>query len=115
MKYPLVLVPLLGSCVTSADLRAVADSLARVEETVADETKSTVEVKAEIAAAKEDIAAVADQVDERTDSFLDGLTDPELYGPAGLLSIVLGVGINAYRNRTRQRALAGAPAEKKAV
>ena len=59
MKYLLALPLLLCSCVTSGDIR-------RIEDALADETKTVEEVQATV-------AEVADRVDERTEGFIEGI------------------------------------------
>lgn len=103
LLLPIVLALLVttAGCVTAADLRAVADSVERLETVVDDETASPADVNAALATAKAEIAEVADAVEERSEGFLDALTSPNEGGVAGLVSLAAAVGLHFYRNRQR--------------
>ena len=97
----LLLVPLLAaSCVTSADIRAVADQLDRVEVAAADESKSAEEVSAEVKAAQEAIRDIAAEVEDRTTGFIDGIDKGTQGGVIGIASMI---GLHLYRNASRKK------------
>ena len=89
MKYLLpILSPLLlaGCLVTSSDLK-------RIEAKLEDESATVEDVQAEI-------AAVADDVEQRADDLLKNLA-----GTGGVTGLLTGLGLNLYRNHTRRKAL----------
>ena len=100
-----LLLPLAASCVTSDDLRQVAFQVESVEKALADETKTVEEVSAEAAAAKAAIREVAEQVEDRTEGFINGVSQGTEGGILGLLGVL---GLHMYRNRTRKKDLAEA-------
>lgn len=90
-----------AACVTSSDLRAVADSVERLETVVDDETATPADVEAAVKAAKEEIHAVAKGVEDRSETFIDTLTSADGGGVSALVT-ALGLGaLNYYRNRQR--------------
>jgi len=102
MKYLILPLLLLSSCVTSGDLRVVNAELGRIEAALNDESMSTEEVSEEVAAAREAIAAVASEVENRTDGVLGALN--EQGGLVGLLAAgAAAFGVNRHRNGTRKR------------
>lgn len=94
------------ACVTAGDLRAVADSVGRLQDSLRDETKTTAELRASITQTKTEIQAVATNVEARSDDFLGALTGTE-GGVSGIISIAAALGLNYWRNR--QRELRGEP------
>ena len=101
MKALLLTLPLLAaSCVTSGDIRAVADEVARIEYALADETKTTQEVSAEVAASRAAIAEIAEEVETRTTGMIEGI-DKGTQG--GLIGIASMIGLHLYRNSSRKK------------
>lgn len=108
---------LLASCVTSADLAKVneavydaQEALELVEATLDDEEATNEEIaaaasqaRAEALAAAEAVVAVAEDVEERTKGFIDGLGDAS---EGGLFAILAAAGVHLYRNSTRKKDLA---------
>jgi hypothetical protein len=104
-RGPLVLglAALCASCVTSADLRAVSDELYKIEQVALDGTRTDQDLLAQIHSASEAIEDVAEEVEERTESVIGGLTDGQAGGIAGILA---ALGVHFYRNTTRRKQLA---------
>lgn len=95
MKYLMILCALLGaSCVTSGDLRAIED---RMDAITADGIV-TEDERDELQAT---IAAVAEDVEDRTEGVLG-----ELAATGGITGLLTAFGLNAYRNATRRKDLA---------
>lgn len=97
----LVLLLISSACVTAQDLRDVADSVERMENAMDDVTASPEEVQAAIAQAKTEIVAKAEEIEGRTDGFIDTLTSAE-GGVAGVVSLAAIAALNAWRNRQRK-------------
>lgn len=94
----------LSSCLTTADLRLVEESLTRLDEKVSSKAPAE-EVRAEIAKTKAEVKAVADNADARNDGFWDSLCSLPGGGVAGAISAAAMLALNVYRNRTRRRDL----------
>lgn len=101
MKALLLIVPLLAaSCVTPGDMRVIADQMEMVEASLADESKTTEEVADDLALAKEAIRAVAADVEERTEGFIEGVGST---GESGLIGLASMAALHFYRNSTRKK------------
>lgn len=96
---------MLAGCVTSGDLREVADSVARFEATLDDTTKTTEEVKAQAKETAEEIKVVAEKVEERTEGFVNGLGSSAEGGLVGLAGAAL---VYFLRNQ-REKKMWGTP------
>lgn len=120
MKQLILSVVLLSgftSCVTSGDIRAVADAQAKYEqktvaalEKLADETATkddVAEAKEEVREASKEFAeaveAVAEAVEQRTSDTLTGLPES---AEGGLVGILAALALNYYRSQTRKKDLA---------
>ncbi len=104
----------LSSCVTSSDIRAIADAQEKYERTTQaaiekissfTATKEDVkEAKEEIKEASEDftkaVDAVAKVVEQRTADTLTGLPES---AEGGLVGILAALAVNFYRSRTRRK------------
>ncbi len=104
--FLLLLTLLFASCVTAQDLRDVADSVERMETTLDDTTSSPEEVQLAIATAKTEIVAKAEEIEERSEGFLETLGSAE-GGVAGVLSLAAMTALHLFRNR--QRVVRGEP------
>ena len=108
---------LLAACVTSADIRAVADAQAKYEqktvealEKISDQTATkddVAEAKEEVREASKEFAeaveAVAEAVEQRTSDTLTGLPES---AEGGLVGILAALALNYYRSQTRKKDLA---------
>lgn len=104
---------LIGGCATSGDLRQLADAQDRFEQRVMDSVQSVQsgasspdELRDSLKQARDEYRAslekVASDINSRVEAVAQGgLGLGEAGGLAGLITLVAGVGLNYYRNRTR--------------
>lgn len=102
MRITLILLASLGltSCVTSGDLSDIALQIESVERVALDNTKTVEDVEVAAKKASEEIRAVADRVEERTEG---AITMTEGLGGAGAITALGGVLLNLYRNGNRKK------------
>lgn len=107
---------LLAACVTSADIRAVADAQSRYEQKTVealDKMADRTATKDDVAQAKEEVReaskefaeaveAVAEAVEQRTQDTLTGLPES---AEGGLVGILAALAVNYYRTQTRRKDL----------
>lgn len=107
---------LFAACVTSADIRAVADAQSRYEQKTVealDKMADRTATKDDVAQAKEEVReaskefaeaveAVAEAVEQRTQDTLTGLPES---AEGGLVGILAALAVNYYRTQTRRKDL----------
>lgn len=90
----------LASCVTSGDIRDIANQIENVERVANDNTATADQVELAVQNAATSIEAIAQRVDERTEGFIEGVGQT---GEAGILSMAAAAGLHFYRNSRRRK------------
>jgi hypothetical protein len=92
----------LTSCVTSADLVELAESVGQVEAVLNDFDGTDEELRAAVAGVAETTATIEERVTARTESAVDGIEELVREGGVAGLAVLL---LNLWRNSTRRREL----------
>ena len=112
MKYLIPFLFLCVSCVTSADIRALADAqedlemkTAQITDDLEQGTITAAQAKEQLSAAKDiylsSVKDAAEEVEGRSKTWWDNLTDSNSLSEIGVSALLAFLGVNKYRNDKR--------------